>query len=207
MLIRNAIVVIIGAGILTIALYFAFGIISILKKYDLSRPWIVLSSLISFFLFGYLFIALKFLGIDLIPSLTLEILVTAIFFFGAVFVMVLTILSRNLFANIFGLGISDSEALTRFAKYVNLPIRLLAALIKSEYSVACDICKQPVQYSIPDIVRAHPSLDRGVVVEKAMGGVNYRFFVRHYCGKGLREIPVRHDSQFEYRSNRPSRPV
>ena len=207
MLIQNAVLVIIGAGILTIGLYYAFGIIQILNKYDLSRPWIVLSSLISFFLIGYIFIALKFVGLDLMPGLTLESLVTAIFFFGAVFVMILAILSRNLFSNIFGMGISDSEALSLFAEHVNLPIRLVLAMIKPEYSVACDICRQPVQYSIPDIVRAHPTLNRGVIVEKAMGGVNYRFFVRHYCGKELREIPVRHDSQFEYRSNRPSRPV
>jgi len=56
-------------------------------------------------------------------------------------------------------------------------------------------------------VRSHPRLERGIIVENAMGGVNYRFFVRHYCGKEVREIPVRHDSKFEYRSHGPSRPV
>jgi hypothetical protein len=80
-------------------------------------------------------------------------------------------------------------------------------MIKPEYSVKCDICNQVVKYSIPDIVRAHPRLERGVIVEKAMGGVNYRFFVRHYCQKQYREIPVRHDSNFEFRSHGPSRLV
>jgi len=207
MLILNAIMVIIGAGILSIGLVYALRIIKILKNFNMNRPWIILSTLISLFFFGYVFIALKFLGIDLMPNLRLETLVTVIFFFGAVFVLVLAVLNYNLFANIFGVGISDGRALSLFSKHINMPIRQVLPLIKPAYSITCDICNQPVKYSIPDIVRAHPRLDRGVVVEKAMGGINYRIFVRHFCQNELREIPVRHDSQFEYRSHRPSRPV
>ncbi len=40
-----------------------------------------------------------------------------------------------------------------------------------------------------------------------MGGIIYRFYIRHYCQNEYREIPVKHDSQFEYRSQGPSRPV
>jgi hypothetical protein len=207
MLISNAIVVIIGAGILTAGLIYAIRTIGILKDFGLARPWIVLTNLISFFFVGYIFTALRVLDIDLLPTLTLEDLVTAIFFFGAVFVLVLAILNRNLFASIFGVGISDARALGFFGDFVGLPIRQVASLIKPEYSVKCDVCDQPVKYSIPDIVRSHPRLERCVVVEKTMGGVNYRFFVRHYCEKEYREIPVRHDSKFEYRSQRPSRLV
>jgi hypothetical protein len=207
MLIQNAIIVIIGAVILSIGLSFALRIIAILRKYKLARPWIWLSSLISFFFFGYVFTALRFMNINLMPGVSLESLVTAIFFFGAVFVLVLAILNVNLFANIFGTGLSDSKAMKLFATHVKLPVRQIIPLIKREFSVTCDICQEPVKYTIPDIVRAHPRLERGVIVEKAMGGVNYRFFVRHYCEKEYREIPVRHDSQFEYRSQGPSRPV
>ena len=207
MLISNAIVVIIGAVILSIGLIYTFRIIGILRQFDLSRPWIILSTLISFFFMGYIFIALRFLNIDLIPSLSLEILVTSIFFFGALFVLVLAVLNRNLFASIFGVGIDDSKAIRLFSEHIKLPLNQVVSMIKPEYSVTCDVCKQPVKYSIPDIVRAHPHLDRGVVVERAMGGVNYRFFVRHFCEKAYREIPVRHDNKFEYRSQRPSRLV
>ena len=97
---------------------------------------------------------------------------------------------------------------TRFLlNILGMPARKIMAMTKKEYAVACEICGGDVEYSIPDLVRAHPRIERGVVVDRAMGGVNYRFYVRHYCGKELREIPVRHDSQFEYRSHRPSRPV
>jgi hypothetical protein len=141
------------------------------------------------------------------PSLSLESLITAIFFFGAVFVLVLAILNRNLLANIFGIGLSDSKALKLFSEHIKIPTRQVISLIKPEYFVTCDICHQSVKYSIPDIVRAHPRLERGVIVERAMGGVTYQFFIRHYCEKEYREIPVRHDSQFEYRSHGPSRLV
>jgi len=207
MLVSNAYIVIAGAVILIAGLSYAFRSIGILRTYGLARPWIVLSVLISFFFLGYIFTALMFLGIDLIPSVTLEGLVTSIFFFGAVFVLILTVLNRNLFADIFGRGIDDSKAYGIFAEHVGMPARKIIAMTRDQYSVACEICGGDVDYSIPDLVRSHPRIERGVVVDRAMGGVNYRFYVRHYCGKELREIPVRHDNQFEYRSHRPSRPV
>lgn len=148
-----------------------------------------------------------FLGIELVPSVTLEGIVTAVFFFGAIFVLTLAYLNRNLFSDIFGQGLSNNRAYSLFAEHVGMPTRKVMAMTREDYSVACEICGEDVGYSIPDLVRAHLRIERGVVVERAMGGVNYRFYVRHYCGKELREIPVRHDGQFEYRSHRPSRPV
>ena len=207
MLIQNAIIVIIGAVILSVGLAFIFNIVIILRKFRLARPWIWLSGLISFFFIGYVFTALRFLNIDLFPGVSLENLVTAIFFFGAVFVLILAILNRYLFANIFGIGMSDSKAMKQFAMHIKLPVRQVIHLLKHEYTVTCDICHQPVKYTIPDIVRAHPRIERGIMVENAMGGVNYRIYVRHYCHNEYREIPVRHDGKFEYRSQGPSRPV
>ncbi len=207
MIFNNAIIVILGAVILLAGLIYALKIVSLLRNYGLARPWIVLSVLISFFLLGYVFTALRFLNVDLLPSVTLEGLVTTIFFFGAVFVTVLAVLNNNLFGDIFGKGIDDPKAFSIFAEFIGMPARKIMAMTKDEYSVACDICGGDVEYSIPDLVRAHPRIERGVVVDRAMGGTNYRFYVRHYCGKELREIPVRHDSQFQYRSHRPSRPV
>lgn len=207
MILNNAIIVILGAVILIAGLINAFRIVSLLRSFGLARPWIVLSILISFFLLGYVFTALRFLDIDLLPSVTLEVLVTAIFFFGAVFVTTLAVLNRNLFADIFGKGIDDTKAFSIFAEHVGMPPRKVMAMTRPEYSVACEICGGDVKYSVPELVRSHPRIDRGVVVDRAMGGTNYRFYVRHYCDKELREIPVRHDNQFEYRSHRPSRPV
>jgi hypothetical protein len=207
MLVSNALIVIAGAVILLVGFGFVVSIIRILRVYGLARQWVILSILIAFFFLGYIFTALLFLDIAMVPIVTLEGLVTAIFFFGAIFVLILAVLNRSLFSDIFGVGLDDHKAYQIFAEHVGMPARKVMAMTRAEYSVACEICTDDVKYSIPDLVRSHPRLDRGVVVERAMGGVNYRFYVRHYCGKELREIPVRHDSQFEYRSHRPSRPV
>jgi hypothetical protein len=207
MQLQNAIIISIGAIILIIGLIYSINIIRILSKYNRARPWILIVFLIAFFLLGYVFTALRFLNIDLLPGVTLEGLVTAIFFFGAIFVLLLAFLNRNLFAGIFGVGVSDSKAIHMLSDYLKIPVRQIYAMIKPKYSVTCDVCKNQVDYSIADIVRSHPRLERGIIVENAMGGVNYRFFVHHYCGKELREIPVRHDSKFEYRSHGPSRLV
>jgi len=206
-ILNNAIIVILGAIILAVGLAFALRIVVLLRKFGLARPWILLSAMIGFFFLGYIFIALLFLDIAMVPAITLEGLVTAIFFFGAVFVTILTVLNLSLFGDIFGVGIDDTKAYRIFAEHVGMPPRKVMAMTRPEYSIACDICGGDVKYSIPELVRSHPRIERGVVVERAMGGTNYRFYVRHYCDKELREIPVRHDSQFEYRSHRPSRPV
>jgi len=204
---NNAIIVIMGAVILIAGLINALRIVSLLRNYGLARPWILLSAMIGFFFLGYIFIALLFLDIAMIPAITFEGLVTAIFFFGAVFVTVLAVLNHNLFGDIFGKGIDDTKAFRIFAEHVGMPARKAMAMTRPQYSVACEVCGGDVKYSVPELVRSHPRIDRGVVVDRAMGGTNYRFYVRHYCDKELREIPVRHDSQFEYRSHRPSRPV
>lgn len=203
----NALIVSAGAAILIAGLIYALRIVILLRKFGLARPWIMLSVMIGFFFLGYIFIALLFLDIAMIPAITMEGLVTAIFFLGAIFVTVLVVLNHNLFGDIFGKGIDDTKAFRIFAEHVGMPPRKVMAMTRPEYSVGCDICGGAVKYSIPELVRSHPRIERGVVVDRAMGGTNYRFYVRHYCDKELREIPVRHDSQFEYRSHRPSRPV
>ena len=207
MILNNAIIVILGAVILVAGLIYALRIVVLLRNYGLARPWILLSAMIGFFFLGYIFIALLFLDIAMVPAITLEGLVTAIFFFGAVFVTALAVLNHNLFGDIFGKGIDDTKAFRIFAEHIGMPARKAMAMTRPQYSVACEVCGGDVKYSVPELVRSHPRIDRGVVVDRAMGGTNYRFYVRHYCDKELREIPVRHDSQFEYRSHRPSRPV
>ncbi len=207
MLYQFAMFVGIGAVILGVGIYYGFSIIRILSNYDLERPWILLTSVMSFFFLGYVFVTLRFLKIDLLPGLSLEALVTTLLFGGSVFMMALTVLNRNLLSDMFGVGIGDKRALQMLSNHIHIPVRLLNRLIKQEYTVKCDNCGQVVKYTIPDIVRSHPRIERGVIVEKGMGGIHYLFYVRHRCGDQFREIPARHDGQFEYRSHGQSRLV
>ncbi len=207
MFFTNGIIVLISAAILIFGLFYAFRISKILQNYKLARPWKILTTLIFFFFFGYIFIALRFFGYEIFDFLSLENIMTAIFFFGALFVMTLSVLNYNLMISIFGVWIKDSETIKLFASHIGMPFEKAKKLIKPVYSVICDNCEENVSYSIPNIVRAHPHLNRGIVIDKGMGIVSYRLYVRHYCGKDLREIPVSHDSKLEYRSQSPSRPV
>lgn len=201
----NTILVIIGAFILLIGLMFSFRIVSTLKEQNLSVAWTILTVLIVFFLIGFVLFAMQTMGLGLLANIPVESIAAWVFFFGSIFVLILTILNNRLFDDIFGIRLTDKEALKKFAKFIDLHAFFVQSKLHPKYSVTCDTCQKIVNYSIPDIVRSHPNLERGVKIEEAMGTTNYTFFVRHRCEDSMREIPVTHDENFEYRSKRTSR--
>jgi hypothetical protein len=119
--------------------------------------------------------------------------------------VVIHLLNRDLFANIFGIQMSDRQAITKFLRFSKMGEQLDAAELTKKYSIRCDNCGKVIRYSLADIVRAHPHLERGIIFEQAMGGKNFTMYLRHRCRDGLREIPVFHDCRLEYRSQKPSR--
>jgi len=205
-----SILVILGIGILCWALLNALEIVRILRRHAYATTWTLLTIIISTAFFGYIFVAFRFLDIQFFPNIDLETIITFVLVIGAIFMLLMLNLNKILFSKIFGVDMSDSKAIEKFAKYLDYPASPIMNLKNKQFSVICDKCSLPISYTIPDLVRSHPSLDRGVVVEKSMGGVNYLLFVRHQCTDQIREIPVRHDSdnsEFEYRSHRSSRPI
>jgi hypothetical protein len=194
-----------GALILLVGFYYALRVVSILRKQNMAVPWIVLTVMIVFFLIAFVLYSLYSLGLISLEFISIESIIAWVFFFGSIFVLILTWLNSRLFVDIFGIRLSDKDALLKFAKYVDIHPFFLQSRINPEYSVTCDSCNKQVKYSIQDIVRSHPNLERGVKIEKAMGTTNYTFFLRHRCDGTLREIPVIHDEKFEYRSKRSSR--
>ena len=197
--------VIAGALILSVGLYYSLKIVSILRRQNMAVPWIVLTVMVAFFLIAFILYSLQTLGVDSLDFISAESIAAWVFFFGSIFVLLLTVLNSRLFVDIFGIRLSEKKALLKFAKHVNLHPFFLQSRINPEYSITCDVCNKKVKYSIVDIVRSHPNLERGVKIEEAMGTTNYTFFLRHRCGGILREIPVTHDEKFEYRSKRASR--
>jgi len=199
--------VIAGALILLVGLFYSLKIVSTLKKQNMAPAWIALTVLIVFFLIGFILFALQTMGLGLLVNIPVETIASWVFFFGSIFVLILTVLNSRLFIDIFGIRLSDKEALLKFAEFSNIHPFFLQSRISSEYSITCDTCNKKVKYTIPDIVRSHPNLDRGVKIEEAMGTINYTFFLRHRCKGSIREIPVTHDEKFEYRSKRASRVI
>jgi hypothetical protein len=107
-----------------------------------------------------------------------------------------------------GQQLTDRDAIIRFVQHVgNRPEFNLQMFIK-RLAVRCDHCSQTVHFSIADIVRTFPQLNRGVIVEEQMGSRMYRLYVRHDClDNEIWEIPLHLDERLEYRSQRSARAV
>lgn len=196
-----------GAIILLTGFYYSLRIIRILREEQLARPWMILAGMIVFFIFGYLFMVLSRGGVGRFSEINADSVVAYVFFFGSIFVLVTAYLNKNLFTSIFGLEMSEKDAVEKFVSHMNLSQDQINRNLIRKFSVSCDHCGQTVAYSIPDIVRMHPQLDRGVVLKRGMGTENFIFYVRHHCKDSYREIPVMHDRDLEYRSMSKSRLV
>jgi len=106
-----------------------------------------------------------------------------------------------------GLKLSEAEAAARFLAFARAPHDYPFQQCFNRHSIRCDHCGHLVNYSVTDIVRTFPQLNRGVIIEESMGSRSYTLYVRHHCGNEIWEIPVIHDDHLEYRSQRPARIV
>ncbi len=106
-----------------------------------------------------------------------------------------------------GQTITDEQAAEQFIAFASLNHGFDPKRCLTRHSLRCDHCGQSVSYSIADIVRSFPQLIKGIAIEEGMSTRSYRFYVRHRCGKEIWEIPVEHDGQLEYRSQRSARLV
>jgi hypothetical protein len=134
-------------------------------------------------------------------------LVSALMLFMAQSHQLMQIHNQRRFTVQSGQDISDREAVIRFIKHAGLSKKFTPSKFLQRHSTRCDHCGEMIHYSIIDIVRAHPNLNQGVIVEQKMGSRSYRFYVRHRCGNEIWEIPVHHDEELSYRSQRPARLV
>ena len=118
-----------------------------------------------------------------------------------------TLHKQRLFTVESGQDISTKEAIIRFLEHVGNQNHFHLPLFLKRHSIRCDRCQKIVNYSIVDVVKSYPYLNQGVIVEKAMGTRTYRMYIRHRCSGELWEIPVHHDANLAYRSQRPARIV
>jgi hypothetical protein len=135
-------------------------------------------------------------------------LISALLLFIAQSHQLMELHQQRLFTVDAGQKINDKDAIIKFLKLSgNQKEFNLDAFIKLQ-SVRCDHCMKMVNFSIVDVVRSFPQLNRGVVVEEKMGMRSYRMYIRHICLKNeIWEIPVHLDNYLDYRSQRPSRMV
>ncbi len=134
-------------------------------------------------------------------------LISALMLFMAQSHQLLTLHNQRLHTVDSGQKISQKEAIIRFLKHVGNQKHFQLPMFLKRHSVRCDHCGKLVNYSIVDIVRTFPYINQGVIVEEKMGARTYRMYIRHRCLGELWEIPVHHDNNLEYRSQRPARIV
>lgn len=135
-------------------------------------------------------------------------LISALLLFIAQSRQLLELHQQRLFTVDAGQEISDKDAILKFLKLSGNQKEFNLDVFIKQQSVRCDHCMKPVNFSIVDIVRSFPQLNRGVVVEEKMGLRSYRMYIRHTCLKNeIWEIPVHLDNRLEYRSQRPARMV
>ena len=134
-------------------------------------------------------------------------LLSAMMLFMAQSHQLLTLHNQRLYTVDAGQKISQKQAIIRFITHVGNKDNFSLPMFLKRHTIRCDHCGKPVNYSIVDIVRTFPYLNQGVILEEKMGIRTYRLYVRHKCQGELWEIPVHHDENLEYRSQRPARIV
>ena len=103
--------------------------------------------------------------------------------------------------------ITIKEAIIRFITHVGNRDHFELPMFIKRHSIRCDHCGKLVNYSVVDIVRSFAYINQGIIVEEKMGMRTYRLYIRHRCQGELWEIPVHHDENLEYRSQRAARVV
>ncbi|MHA2352499.1 MAG: hypothetical protein ACXABX_05210 [Candidatus Thorarchaeota archaeon] len=189
-----------------------YGLILTLKTVGVLRPlglqgryWILVAFII-FFLMMYVFQLLTFLGYVVLP-ISLELMVSLVYMGGAIYVVLVSVISLGLWRNVAGTPLTDEEAREMFAKHVgNAPS--MEQFRAKDYSIKCNICEENVAFNLVDIVSSHAdSIERGIEVQSGMGLKMVVVYPRHVCKDGLRETPVKLDDAYKYRSHGESRPV
>ncbi|MDH5404355.1 MAG: hypothetical protein OEY49_17785 [Candidatus Heimdallarchaeota archaeon] len=194
-----------GIFILFITIYHAIKVIKLLRinNYNV-KMWFGVITLLIMFVLGYAAIIPIILHIALPIDIELNLIVSFVYFFGAVFTLVTLSTVRNMLRAILGKEMSDDEALRLFMVYAEMED--LHPNSQRIFEVNCSVCNKNIQYSIPSIVRSNASsLERGISVEKIFGTTSYVLRPTHICSDGRRELNIVHDHNLEIRSIESSR--
>lgn len=121
--------------------------------------------------------------------------------------ILLTLHNQNVFTITSGIKLTDEEAVKRFVLFTGITRLENPRILITRQSITCDTCGEKIEYSIPDVVRSHPQINKGIEVSEKMGNKSFIVYIRHGCGNDIREIPVFLDGDLNIRALRPSRLV
>lgn len=161
--------------------------------------WNIVLLLIVFFIVSYSFQA-AVLGNFIEKTIDPMIVISAVYFFGAVFVLILTRSFNSVVIEVLGELINDDDAWQIACQRLgdgNLPL----STVTRKYEIECEHCKKNIQYSLADVIRANTqTMDKGIQIQATFGIVSYLLRPTHKCVNGRREILVIHDQDLEFRA-------
>ena len=200
------IITLIGVAGIIYGLVLTLKTVGVLRPLGLQGRYWILVAFIGFFLMMYLMHILSLLEIFILP-VSAEFMVSIVYMGGAIYVVLVSVISLGLWRNVAGTPLSAEEAREIFAKHVgNAPP--MEQFTATDYSVKCNICDENVTFSLVDVVSSHAdNIERGIEVQSGMGLKMIIVHPRHVCKDGLRETTVKLDDAYKYRSHGESRPV
>ncbi|MDH3942789.1 MAG: hypothetical protein OEV06_01670 [Anaerolineae bacterium] len=201
------VVVILALQIAGISLFASLWILRSIKGTYVRELWVGVQMVLLLVVIGMAIILLDFLQFDIESIIPRDLLTSIIIILISFYAAVSTYMNAKIFKAIFGTGMSDQKALNKFLRFAQLPASAANVLMDKTFDMQCDTCGKEVEYSIPDVVRAHPDIERGIEIEDGLGERNFTLYVRHDCEDDFREIPVQHDKNMVPRSQKESRVV
>jgi hypothetical protein len=200
------IITLVGVAGIIYGLVLTMKTVGVLTPLGLQKQYWILVAFIGFFLLMYLMHVLSLLGIFVLP-VSAEFMVSIVYMGGAIYVVLVSVISLGLWRNVVGTPLSDENARELFANHVgNAPP--MEQFTAKAYSTRCNICDENIVFSLVDVVSSHAdNIERGIELQSGMGLKMIIVYPRHVCKDGLRETPVKLDDAYKYRSHGESRPI
>ena len=196
----NISLTIIGIFALLVSFFLIRNFKEILRINDYNiNQWNLVSLLVVFFGLAYsahLIIVFNFVS----PPFSILLLVSMVYFFGSVFVIVTMRTTNRMIQGILGDKISDEDTYQIFLNRVGGEHDGFKHL-RDDFHITCEFCNKELDYNIPLVIRSHARvLDRGVTVMNTFGVRSFILRPSHTCQSGRREITVVHDEQLSFRA-------
>lgn len=202
------IIVLLLAGlILGSSLIVSLWLVRSIKGDSVTEKWLMLQVLLFIAAIFYGIILLDFLQFGIDAIISIELLASLTMFLMSLYVAGATYLSWRTLRGIYGNDISNKAAINKFIRYANLSADSVEILKDKSFDMKCEVCEEKIEYTIADVVRSHPELERGIEIEDGLGELNFTLYVRHDCNDHYRETPIQHDHNMVPRSQKESREV
>ena len=203
----NVIFVFLGGFILGVSLLISLWLVRSIKADSVKEKWVILQVILFVIGIFYGLFLLEFLNFGITDFITIELLASLTLVLMSIYISGASYLTWKTLRGIYGTDMSDKRSMNKFLRFANLPASAADILMDKSFDLNCEVCKKQIEYTIQDVVRSHPDLNRGIEIEDGLGETNFTFYVRHDCTDHYRETPVQHDQNMVPRAQKYSREV